>query len=246
MTAPRSVPTMKKALVPTAAFSLAGVLRTSPSTSAIGGNAFVTGSVYGGCENGQVLRNTQVKITGNCQIGVCPSEIRVIGDREIGGRQDGLGGLGNDLPALRRRCSGGVADELEAVFRLRREAESNGGERRALLGLNGSGQFSVPVPEIRDPADRGPPDRDPRVYRDGGRVSYGRDHYLGTVEGIGADDAVDDSPLIGLICEYDTLSGDCLDGILRGYPDSGGVLDRDRHGLFFFRSFFPRSDRKAR
>lgn len=36
----------------------------------IGGNAFVTGSVYGGCENGQVLRNTQVKITGNCQIGV--------------------------------------------------------------------------------------------------------------------------------------------------------------------------------
>lgn len=36
----------------------------------IGGNAFVTASVYGGCENGQVLRNTQVKITGNCQIGV--------------------------------------------------------------------------------------------------------------------------------------------------------------------------------
>ncbi|MBR0170644.1 MAG: chitobiase/beta-hexosaminidase C-terminal domain-containing protein [Bacteroidales bacterium] len=36
----------------------------------IGGNAFVTASVYGGCENGQVLRNTYVKITGNCQIGV--------------------------------------------------------------------------------------------------------------------------------------------------------------------------------
>ena len=36
----------------------------------IGGNAFVTASVYGGCENGQVLRNTRVKITGNCQIGV--------------------------------------------------------------------------------------------------------------------------------------------------------------------------------
>ena len=36
----------------------------------IGGNAVVTSSVYGGCENGQVLRNTFVKITGDCQIGV--------------------------------------------------------------------------------------------------------------------------------------------------------------------------------
>ena len=36
----------------------------------IGGNAFVTASAYGGCENGQVLHNTYVKITGDCQIGV--------------------------------------------------------------------------------------------------------------------------------------------------------------------------------
>ena len=36
----------------------------------IGGNALVTASAYGGCENGQVLRNTYVKITGNSQIGV--------------------------------------------------------------------------------------------------------------------------------------------------------------------------------
>ncbi len=36
----------------------------------IGGNALVTSAVYGGCENGQVLRNTYVYITGECQIGV--------------------------------------------------------------------------------------------------------------------------------------------------------------------------------
>ena len=36
----------------------------------IGGNALVTSTVYGGCENGQVLRNTRVHITGECQIGV--------------------------------------------------------------------------------------------------------------------------------------------------------------------------------
>lgn len=36
----------------------------------IGGNAVVTSSAYGGCENGQVLRNTFVKITSDCQIGV--------------------------------------------------------------------------------------------------------------------------------------------------------------------------------
>ena len=36
----------------------------------IGGNALITASAYGGCENGQVLRNTYVHITGNCQIGV--------------------------------------------------------------------------------------------------------------------------------------------------------------------------------
>ena len=36
----------------------------------IGGEALVTSSAYGGCENGQVLRNTYVKITGNSQIGV--------------------------------------------------------------------------------------------------------------------------------------------------------------------------------
>ena len=36
----------------------------------IGGDAIVTSSAYGGCENGQVLRNTYVKITGTCQIGV--------------------------------------------------------------------------------------------------------------------------------------------------------------------------------
>ena len=36
----------------------------------IGGNALVTASAYGGCENGQVLHNTYVKIIGDCQIGV--------------------------------------------------------------------------------------------------------------------------------------------------------------------------------
>jgi hypothetical protein len=36
----------------------------------IGDNALVTSAVYGGCENGQVLRNTYVYITGECQIGV--------------------------------------------------------------------------------------------------------------------------------------------------------------------------------
>ena len=36
----------------------------------IGGNALVTSAVYGGCENGQVLRNTYVYITDECQIGV--------------------------------------------------------------------------------------------------------------------------------------------------------------------------------
>ena len=36
----------------------------------IGGNALVTATVYGGGENGQVLRNTRVRITGDCQIGV--------------------------------------------------------------------------------------------------------------------------------------------------------------------------------
>ena len=36
----------------------------------ISGNAFVTATVYGGCENGQVLRNTRVRILETCQIGV--------------------------------------------------------------------------------------------------------------------------------------------------------------------------------
>ena len=36
----------------------------------IGGSALVTSAAYGGCENGQVLNDTYVKITGDCQIGV--------------------------------------------------------------------------------------------------------------------------------------------------------------------------------
>ena len=35
----------------------------------IGGSALIYGSVYGGSENGHVLNNTKVKITGQCQIG---------------------------------------------------------------------------------------------------------------------------------------------------------------------------------